>query len=150
MIDEIDKKILRLLQSNSKTSNAVISRSLNMAPSTVFERIKQLEAKKIISGYSAKLNCVQLGCSQIAFLFVRSTDRIGFTTTADKISKIPDVQEVHHVAGEDCYLIKMRVANNQALADLMKNQLGKISSITSTKTTIVLETLKETSEIKII
>jgi len=47
-------------------------------------------------------------------------------------------------------LIKVRVANNRALADLMKNQFGKISSITSTKTTIVLETLKETSDIKII
>jgi Lrp/AsnC family transcriptional regulator, leucine-responsive regulatory protein len=75
---------------------------------------------------------------------------LGSTTTADKISKIPEVQEVHHVAGEDCYLIKVRVANNRALADLMKNHFGKISSITSTKTTIVLETLKETSEIKII
>lgn len=150
MIDEIDKKILRLLQSNSKTSNAVIARSLNMAPSSVFERIKQLEAKGIITGYSAKLNCDHLGCSQIAFLFVRSEDRIGTITTAEKISKIPEVQEVHHVAGEDCYLIKVRVANNRALADLMKNQFGKISSITSTKTTIVLETLKETSDIKII
>ena len=150
MIDEIDKKILRLLQENSKTSNAVIARSLNMAPSSVFERIKHLEAKGIISGYSTKLNCDQLGCSQIAFLFIKSEDRIGSMTTADKISKIPEVQEVHHVAGEDCYLIKVRVANNRALADLMKNQFGKISTITSTKTTIVLETLKETSDIKII
>jgi len=53
------------------------------------------------------------------------------------------VLEVHHIAGEDCFLVKVRTQDAQSLLQLMRNQFGKIPNITSTKTTIVLDTSKE-------
>lgn len=149
MIDEIDIKILNILQDNSRTSNAEIARILNMAPSSVFERLKQLESKKIITGYSIKLNCEKLDCDQIAFIFIKTNERAGEITVANKLSQIPEVQEIHHIAGEDCYLVKVRVKDNHALAKLMREKIGIIDSITSTKTTVVLETIKETIKVKL-
>jgi len=65
------------------------------------------------------------------------------------LAKIPEVQEVHNIAGEDCYLVKVRAADSAALMDLMRNSFSKIPSIVSTKTTIVLETIKEQQQLVI-
>ena len=59
------------------------------------------------------------------------------------------IAEVHHVAGEDCFLVKVRAPDTEALGRLLRERLGKISTITSTRTTIVLESVKETSELPI-
>lgn len=149
MVDNIDKKIMQLLQDNSRISNAEIARKLDMATSSVFERIKQLENKGIIKEYTAWLDCSKLGCDQIVFLLLRTTEMIGEIGAAKKIAEIPEVQEVHHVAGEDCYIVKLRVKDNKELASIMRNKLGKIKSISSSKTIIVLESIKETGKLNI-
>jgi len=59
------------------------------------------------------------------------------------------VQEVHNIAGDDCYLVKVRTADSASLMELMRNKFAKIGSIQSTKTTIVLETIKEEQKLKI-
>ena len=59
----------------------------------------------------------------------------------------PEILEVHHVAGEDCYLLKARLPNNQTLARFIREKIGAIPEVTSTRTVIVLETVKETSRI---
>ncbi len=63
------------------------------------------------------------------------------------LAALPSVQEIHHVAGEDCYLLKVRVADTEDLARLIRERLGAIPSVRSTRTTIVLETLKETGRL---
>ncbi len=65
------------------------------------------------------------------------------------MAKIPEVQEVHNIAGEDCYLVKVRTADSASLMELMRNSFGKIPNIVSTKTTIVLETIKEQQQLVI-
>ena len=62
---------------------------------------------------------------------------------------MPEVQEVHHVAGEDCFMLKVRARDTAALNDLLANQIGSLETVRSTKTTIVLRTAKETSTIPI-
>ncbi len=62
-----------------------------------------------------------------------------------QLSKIPEVLELHHIAGEDCYLAKVRARDPQSLAQLMRDKFSKINGLLSTKTTIVLETMKETN-----
>ena len=63
--------------------------------------------------------------------------------------EIEEVQEVHNIAGEDCYLVKVRTADSASLMGLMRNKFAKIGSIQSTKTTIVLETVKEEQKLTI-
>lgn len=146
MIDDTDAKILAILQQDARTSNADIARQLGMAPSAIFERIRKLEARGVIAGYTARLNPRALNRGLLAFVFVRASERLGqLASAAAQIAAIPEVQEVHHVAGEDCYLVKLRVADTEALSRLLQERFGAIEAITSTRTTIVLSTVKESA-----
>jgi Lrp/AsnC family leucine-responsive transcriptional regulator len=149
MINTHDAHILTILQRNSRTSNAEIARQVGLAPSAVFERIRKLEEKGIVQGYTARIDPHAVGLGLVAFTFVRSNDRPGGIRTAELLAEIPEVLEVHHVAGEDCFLVKVRAPDTEALGRLLRERLGKISTITSTRTTIVLESVKETSELPI-
>ncbi len=149
MINELDANILTILQRNSRTSNAEIARQVRLAPSAVFERIRKLEEKGIVLSYTTRIDPHAVGLGLVAFTFVRSNDRPGGIRTAELLAEIPEVLEVHHVAGEDCFLVKVRAADTEALGRLLRERLGKISTISSTRTTIVLESVKETSELPI-
>jgi Lrp/AsnC family leucine-responsive transcriptional regulator len=149
MIDSIDEKILNILQGNARTSNAAIAREVGLAPSGVFERVRKLEEKGILQGYHARVEPKALSLGQLAFMFIRSNDRPGAVTTAERLAKIPEILELHHVAGEDCFLVKVRVRDAEALGLLLRERLSGIETITSTRTTIVLDTVKETSMLPI-
>ena len=149
-LDAIDIQILQLMQDNARISNADLARELNMAPSAVLERVKKLEQKKVITGYVAQINPAAVQQKLLAFIFIKSSE--GFTCsskTAQALSKIPEVQEVHHIAGEDCFLVKVRTEDSASLMNLMRNSMQKIPNIASTKTTIVLETVKEQQQLVI-
>ena len=147
MINKIDAKILNLLQSNSRVSNAEIARQIKMAPSAVLERIKKLEKNKIIKKYTAQINASEVDKELLAFILVRANGRFVDQSTARALAKVSDVQEVHMVAGEDCFLVKVRVENPAALTELLRTKIASIKSISSTSTTIVLETIKETNDL---
>ncbi len=144
MIDAIDLQILELLQANARTSNAEIARQVGLAPSAIFERVKKLEEKGIIRGYAVDLAPKDLGLGLTAFMFVKSEERVGDRRTGERLAAIAEVQEVHHVAGEDCFLLKVRVADTDALGRLLREKIAAIPEVRSTRTTIVFETLKET------
>jgi Lrp/AsnC family leucine-responsive transcriptional regulator len=146
-MNDIDLKILAILQENARTSNAAIARALGMAPSAILERIRKLEARGIIRGYESRMDPHALGLDLVAFIFVRSDERVGATETGERLMEIPEVQEVHHIAGEDCYLVKVRTENTEALGRLIRERIGAIDSVRSTRTTIVLSTLKETARL---
>ena len=149
MIDDVDRKILNFLQDDARISNAELARRVGMVPSGVLERVKKLEERGLIRGYQARLDARQLGSGLVAFAFVKSDDRVGGVETARSLAGIPEVQEVHHIAGEDCYLIKIRVADVEALGRLLREKVGVIPAIRSTRTTIVMETLKESATVLI-
>lgn len=147
ILDKVDLSILRLMQENARISNADMARELNMAPSGVLERVKKLEQKNVILQYTTRLNPAPLQQKLLAFIFMKAADGLGCSTTGKALAKIPEVQEVHHIAGEDCYLVKVRTADSASLMDLMRNQFSKIPNILSTRTTIVMETVKEQQQI---
>jgi Lrp/AsnC family leucine-responsive transcriptional regulator len=149
MIDAIDAEILKILQSNARTSNAEIARQVDLAPSAVFERIRKLEERGVIEGYHARVKPKEVDLPLLAFVFVRADDKPGADRTSARIAEIPEVLEVHDVAGEDCFLVKVRAADTEALGLLLRERLGRIDSIISTRTTIVLETAKESSALPI-
>jgi Lrp/AsnC family transcriptional regulator, leucine-responsive regulatory protein len=144
MLDEIDRDILKILQSSARTSNAEIARNLGMAPSAILERIRKLEARGVISGYETRVDPKALDLELLAFVFVRASELLGELPTGRALSEIPEVLEVHHVAGEDCYLAKVRAQGTDHLGRLLRNRFGAIPTVTSTRTTIVLGTVKET------
>lgn len=148
-LDQVDYSILRLMQDNARISNADIARDLGMAPSAILERVRKLEQKEVILQYNAKINPVALDQKLLSFIFIRATDGIGDASTGEALAAIPEVQEVHDIAGDDGYLVKVRTADSAALVELMRNSFGKIPNIISSRTTIVLETVKEQQQLVI-
>ena len=149
MIDQTSLVILETLQSDARISNAEIGRRVGLAPSAVFERIKKLEERGAVRGYNANIDPAAVDLGLLAFVLVRAEERGGAPRTEAALVAIPEVQEVHHVAGEDCFMLKVRARDTSALNDLLANQIGALESVRSTKTTIVLRTAKETSTIPI-
>jgi Lrp/AsnC family leucine-responsive transcriptional regulator len=145
MFDAIDATLLSILQSDARTTNADLARRVAMAPSAVLERVRKLEARGLIGAYEARLDPAALGYGLLAFMFVQSDERVGSAETGAALASIPEVQEVHHIAGEDCYLAKVRVADTAALGRLLRDRIGTIPTVRATRTTIVLETVKESA-----
>ena len=148
MFDAIDQKILTILQNDARVSNAEIARRLDMAASGIHERIKKLEERGVLLGTTALVDPVALDLGLLAFLFVRTEDPVGNDNTARLLADRPEILEVHHVAGEDCYLAKVRVKDTAALSTLLK-EIGAIPHVRTTRTTVVLESTKETSHLPI-
>ncbi|MFL6202942.1 MAG: Lrp/AsnC family transcriptional regulator [Thermoanaerobaculia bacterium] len=145
MIDNTDLQILTILQSNARTPNAEIARQVGMAPSAILERIRKLEQRGVITGYEARIDPRALGLGLLAYVAVRTDERAGDECAGERLARIPEVQEVHHVAGEDCYLLKVRVKDAKALGRLLQDQIKGVEPVRSTRTTVVLDTLRETS-----
>ncbi len=149
MIDATDREILKLLQKNARISNAEIARQVGMAPSAILERIRKLETRGVITGYEARIDPAALGLDLLAYIFVRSSDMGGELRTGERLAQIEEVQEVHHIAGEDCFLVKARVRDARTLGRLLRERFAASGSVVSTRTTIVLETLQETTSLPI-
>jgi Lrp/AsnC family leucine-responsive transcriptional regulator len=149
LLDKTDLHILRLMQDNARVSNAEMARELGMAPSGVLERVKKLEQKQVLQQYTARINPAALGQKMLAYIFIKASDSPGGGDTGRLLAQIPEVQEVHNVAGEDCYLVKVRTYDSAALMSLMRTKFSKIPNLLSTRTTIVLETVKEQQQLVI-
>ena len=147
--DGIDLQIAAMLQANARETQADIARSVGLAPSAVLERIRKLEARGLIRGYLAELEPKALDLGLLAFVAVRSEDSGAENRIAHALAEHPEVLEVHHVAGEDCYLIKVRARDAEHLGQMLRTTFGRIPGVRSTRTTIVLETIKETSRLPV-
>lgn len=148
-LDPTDLDILRLLQADGRISNAEIARVVGLAPSAVLERVRKLEARGTIRGYAAQLDPRPFGLGLVAFVFVRAEEPIGAMDAGQRLAEYPEVQEVHHIAGEDCYLVKVRAEDPEALGVLLRERFGAVPGLRSTRTTIVLSTLKDTAAIAV-
>ena len=148
-IDEIDVSILDILQYNARTTQAELAKAVNLAPSAVLERLRKLEARGIIRDYVALIDPHVVNRAMLAFVAVRSSEHGTDMPSAQELARIPEVLEVHHVAGDDCYLLKVRARDAEHLGQILRQQIAGTPSVTSTRTTIVLETVKEDPRISI-
>jgi Lrp/AsnC family leucine-responsive transcriptional regulator len=149
MIDEIDAKIIGLLQDNARTAQADVARAVGLAPSAVLERIRKLETRGVIRGYTALVDPRALGQGMLAFVAVRTEESLSDDSVAHALAECPEVLELHHVAGEDCYMLKVRARDAEHVGQLLRHRFGRIPGVRSTRTTIVLETVKETPRLPV-
>jgi Lrp/AsnC family leucine-responsive transcriptional regulator len=149
MIDEMDRRILSLLQQDARLPNAEIARRVGMAPSATLERLRKLEERGVILGYEVRVDPRKLGLRVTAFIHVKAQDKQGELDTGERLKQHPNVLEVHHIAGEDCYLVKVRATDTEELGRMLRNDFSMMPSVRSTRTTIVLGTLKESARIPI-
>ncbi len=153
MIDKIDRDLLTLLQKDARLSNADLAQAVGLNASSVFERVKKLERKGIITGYVAKVDAKKLGKPLLAFmrLTLGASEPEGFKATMDKIATLcsaePDILECHDVAGEDCLILKLHAAGPGELQNLHA-AIRDCTQSARTVTSIVLSTFKESSAVE--
>jgi Lrp/AsnC family transcriptional regulator, leucine-responsive regulatory protein len=143
MYDNIDLQILQLLQENARTPNAEIARRVGLAPSAVFQRIRKLEQNGVLLGYHAEICPVALDQGLLAFVLIRTSEGARARETAALLADIPEVLEVHRVVGDDCFFLKVRVRDTDALGALLDEKIQPLPPVASTRTTIVLTTSKD-------
>lgn len=151
MIDAIDRRIIVLLQTDARLSNAALAEKVGLTTSSVHERIKKLMKKGVIKGYVALVNAEALGKPITAFIRLTvGSDSDDYLRSKKNVLNIcldePDVLECHCVAGEDCYILKVRAPSPGDLEKLIE-RIRCSTRASRTTTSIVLSTLKETTRV---
>ena len=144
-LDRIDRQILALLREDGRMSHAAIAKEVGLSGPAIHERVRKLEQKGVIATYAAILDPARVDRSHAAFVLVTISEGSEFADDEEIVAKIceePDVLEFHRIAGQDCYLIKMRCATNKDLENLLK-RIRSIHGVARTRTTIVLSTQLE-------
>ena len=141
-LDRIDRQILTLLREDGRMSHAAIAKHVGLSGPAVHERVRKLEQSGVIAGYTAVLDPEALDRSHVAFVQVTLSEGNEFADDEPIVARIcdePDVLEFHRIAGQDCYLIKIRTATNKDLEKLLR-RIRSIRGVARSRTTIVLST----------
>ena len=141
---ELDQKILDILTKDARTAHAQIGEEVGLSRPAVTERVKKLEQRGIIKGYSAVLDPEALGQPITAFISAKHQGVLNdeVQVTLNELAKHDEILEIHSIAGEDCFLIKVRTTDMKSLNRLV-NHMKQPPLTMVTKTTIVLETYFE-------
>ena len=142
-------KILKILQNKARIPNVEVARQVGMAPSAVLERIRKLEKQGYIDGYEVPLNPQRFRRGMVGFIHLAMDAKANENDLVAKLAAIDEIQEIHFIAGEDGYLIKVRVAGTEELDKLVRAHIRTIEGVRATRTSIVLTTIKETARITI-
>ena len=143
-LDAIDRRILRLLSADGRSSYQAIADEVGLSRPAVMERVKHLEEGGYITGYGAHLDRIKLGYPVTAFVAVRygNSTYVGDEPRMREIAKHPGVLECHHVAGEDCYILKVVAPDLEGVQDILRT-MSTGQRTFNTRTTIVLSTVFE-------
>ena len=152
VLDAIDRKLLRELQHNSKITNAELAKLVNLSPTPCLERVKRLQEQGYIERYTALLNPDRLGYNLLAFIEITldRTNRNVFDEFAAFIKPIDAIQECHMIAGGFDYLVKVRFRTMKEYRQFLGTTFGNHPAILSTKTYVVMESVKENGPLAIV
>lgn len=143
-LDDTDRKILGLLQTDDRLALNELSRKTGVAVSTVNDRIKRLVRNGVITGFHARVAAESLGIDLLAFMLVGWSDPRVEAPFLEKIRKSPAVLECHHITGSWNYLLKVRIRNTRELETFLATVVKGVRGVERTVTLIALSTFKET------
>jgi Lrp/AsnC family leucine-responsive transcriptional regulator len=137
-VEETDRKIVSLLARNGRMSFTELARQAGLSVSAVHQRVRRLEQDGVIKGYAAMFNPEDVGLPLTAFVSVKPFDAAAPDDLPLRLQDLTAIEACHSVAGEENYILKVRVASPAALEDLLSQirTLGRVS----TRTTVVLST----------
>ena len=143
-LNAIDRRILRILSLDGRESYQAIADEVGLSRPAVMERVKRLEETGYIRGYRVHVDRAKVGFPVTAFVAVRygSSDYVGDEPRMREMEKHPGVLECHHVAGDDCYILKVVAPDLEGLQGILRDLKGPSTQM-NTRTTIVLSTLFE-------
>jgi len=137
-VEEIDRKIVSLLARNGRMSFTDLAKQAGLSVSAVHQRVRKLEQDGVIMGYAAVLDPDAIGLPLTAFVSVKPFDPAAPDDVPQRLESLAGIEACHSVAGEENYILKVRVASPAALEELLQ-QLRTLGGV-STRTTVVLST----------
>lgn len=140
-MEEIDRKILSLLSRNGRMSFTELAKQAGLSVSAVHQRVRRLEADGVITGYAALFDPVVIGLPLTAFVSIKPFDPAAPDDLPARLRHVPAIEACYSVAGDESYILKVRVAAPVALEELLQ-QIRSIANV-STRTTVVLSTAYE-------
>lgn len=150
-LDAIDKKLLFLLQTDSKKTTAALSLQLNLSVTAVYERIKKLEREGIIDKYVVLLNRSKVEKGFVVFCHIKLVQHTKefITKFESDVIQLKEVLECHHVSGDYDYILKILVKDMEAYREFMVTKLTTLEHIGSTHSTFMISEVKNTTVIEI-
>ena len=143
-IDEIDRKLLKLLQEDGRLSYAELGKAVGLAVSSVNERVRKLADRGVINGVHAHVAPEALELDLLAIIFVGWSDSGVEERFLERIKAEPAVLECHHITGAWNYLLKVRVRDTKMLENFLVGVIKLVGGPVRTETLVVLSTPKET------
>ncbi len=137
-VEDTDRKILALLADDGRMSFTSLGKATGLSTSAVHQRVKRLEARGLIHGYGASVDHDQLGRPLTAFISITPIDPSQPDDYPERLAAINEIESCWSVAGDESYILKIRVATPGDLEDLLARIRGAAN--VSTRTTIVLST----------
>jgi Lrp/AsnC family leucine-responsive transcriptional regulator len=140
-VEDTDRQILRLLAEDGRMSYTDLGKATGLSTSAVHQRVKRLEQRGLITGYGASINHDAAGRPLTAFISITPLDPSQPDDYPERLREVRDIESCWSVAGEESYILKIRVATPAALEELLATIRAKVN--VSTRTTIVLSTAYE-------
>ena len=138
-LDELDLRLLDALQRNARSTFAELGSAVGLKAPAVHDRVKRLEGRGFVRGYSAQLDTRRLGLELVAFVSCFTTPDCDYASFTRTLSEFSEVSEVHSVAGEESFILKVMTRSTAHLDDLL-SRLKSVRGMARTKTTMVLST----------
>ncbi|HYK31682.1 MAG TPA: Lrp/AsnC family transcriptional regulator [Streptosporangiaceae bacterium] len=137
-MEATNRKILALLAADGRLSFTELAKQTGLSVSAVQQRVRRLEERGVIRGYSASIDPSAAGLPLTAFVSIKPFDPAAPDDAPERLAHLAAIEACHSVAGEENYILKVRVAEPAALEDLLQ-QIRAAANV-STRTTIVLST----------
>tara|TARA_Y100001972_G_scaffold128903_1_gene192577 strand:+ start:1405 stop:1893 length:489 start_codon:yes stop_codon:yes gene_type:complete len=150
-LDEIDRKILEILQTNAKITNAQLSKDIGLSPAPTLERVKKLENSGIIKSYHAQLDTDKIGLGVHTFVQVtlKGHNKKNIDIFLAEINKIPEVVECHHITGTGDFILKVIAKDISSYQYLMLEKVSEIEVVDSLQSMVILSTFKDSKVIPV-
>jgi len=142
-IDEIDAKILELLQRDGRMKRSDVAEEVNLSLSAVSERMRKLEARGVIEGYRAIVDAKRLHFDITAFIRVSVDGSEHYADFVERVTDMDEVLELHSITGSGSHVMKVRTENTTTLERFL-SEIQAIPGVSKTTTSITLSTFKET------
>jgi Lrp/AsnC family leucine-responsive transcriptional regulator len=137
-VEDLDRQIVRLLTSDGRRSFTDLARDTGLSVSAVHQRVRRLEKRGVLRGYRADVDPDEIELPLTAFVSIKPIDPAAPDDAPDRLTHLAAIEACHSVAGEESYILKVRVATPAALEDLL--QEIRAAANVSTRTTVVLST----------
>ncbi len=137
-MEEIDRTIVRRLSADGRTSFTDLAKATGLSVSAVHQRVRRLEARGVLRGYAAEIDAEAVGLPLTAFVSIKPIDPAAPDDAPERLRHLAAIEACHSVAGEESYILKVRVAEPAELETLL--QEIRAAANVSTRTTVVLST----------